>query len=564
VARTTARQKVRTKRPIRVFSTNPVEMARQVKEQFEMLEAGINELNETIEQLRIVNGNATPDRVLPLRGELEFTGPGVAMTLTKQRYVATISGLASATGLDGVDLSLAAGALIGRASREVENISIGIVDQNNYPASTADWKRVTASGVVRGWTGFEAPDPVTGTQAFWFTNVSATTGISFTNDSASSSAGNKILTPGGIAYLLRPGNSALFWYDYDSDYWRIFARDWTADMPAPGVTDHGALTGLGDAADHTWATLVDGTRAFTGNQSMGGNNLTSIGQAVMANSSSQLVMTGGSIVQVDDITANGSGSVWNLVGGDLTNVDDITMGGATSVISNVGEINMSAAGIISSVAQLTMTAGSLIECNGGDITEWTDLTANGSGSTLSMAGGRIINVAYQEFDDGLTGAGTPSSATSMFAGTRAGHPHFRMGIEAFPHTGYLAAWDFQTAWNTGTALADFEIDFSDIDGKNLTDGAYEIHGWAFMCDNSSGTTSYYEHRIWHCTFTSGASTSASISERLYDGVAFHMDGRGPVYNASVSGQIATFTRNTVFGSSIRLHHYIVVYGMGGV
>lgn len=30
------------------------------------------------------------------------------------------------------------------------------------------------------------------------------------------------------------------------------------------ITDHGALTGLGDSIDHTWATLVDGTRAFSG------------------------------------------------------------------------------------------------------------------------------------------------------------------------------------------------------------------------------------------------------------------------------------------------------------
>ncbi|KKM22483.1 hypothetical protein LCGC14_1624900 [marine sediment metagenome] len=41
-------------------------------------------------------------------------------------------------------------------------------------------------------------------------------------------------------------------------------------------TDHGGLTGLGDTADHAWATLVDGTRAFTGNQSMGSNKLTSL------------------------------------------------------------------------------------------------------------------------------------------------------------------------------------------------------------------------------------------------------------------------------------------------
>jgi uncharacterized protein (DUF2252 family) len=46
-----------------------------------------------------------------------------------------------------------------------------------------------------------------------------------------------------------------------------------------GVTDHGALTGLGDD-DHTQYTLADGTRAFTGDQSMGGNQLTNVGAPI--------------------------------------------------------------------------------------------------------------------------------------------------------------------------------------------------------------------------------------------------------------------------------------------
>lgn len=41
-----------------------------------------------------------------------------------------------------------------------------------------------------------------------------------------------------------------------------------------GVSDHGALTGLADD-DHTQYVLADGTRAFTGNQSFGGFNITS-------------------------------------------------------------------------------------------------------------------------------------------------------------------------------------------------------------------------------------------------------------------------------------------------
>lgn len=43
-----------------------------------------------------------------------------------------------------------------------------------------------------------------------------------------------------------------------------------------GVSDHGALTGLGDD-DHTQYILVAGTRPFTGHQSMGGFRLTTLG-----------------------------------------------------------------------------------------------------------------------------------------------------------------------------------------------------------------------------------------------------------------------------------------------
>lgn len=43
-----------------------------------------------------------------------------------------------------------------------------------------------------------------------------------------------------------------------------------------GAIDHGALTGLADD-DHTQYILVDGTRAFTGDQSMGTNQLTNVG-----------------------------------------------------------------------------------------------------------------------------------------------------------------------------------------------------------------------------------------------------------------------------------------------
>jgi hypothetical protein len=55
--------------------------------------------------------------------------------------------------------------------------------------------------------------------------------------------------------------------------------DWTeADE---SQFDHGSLAGLGDD-DHTIYTKADGTRAFTGNQSMGGFKLTSLGTPTAA------------------------------------------------------------------------------------------------------------------------------------------------------------------------------------------------------------------------------------------------------------------------------------------
>ena len=42
------------------------------------------------------------------------------------------------------------------------------------------------------------------------------------------------------------------------------------------VADHGSLGGLDDIADHPYVALIDGTREFTGDQSMGSNKLTSV------------------------------------------------------------------------------------------------------------------------------------------------------------------------------------------------------------------------------------------------------------------------------------------------
>lgn len=66
---------------------------------------------------------------------------------------------------------------------------------------------------------------------------------------------------------------------YDTTTQILYVWDGTAWYSTRGVSDHGAMTGLGDD-DHTQYTLADGTRAFTGNQSMGGNRLTNVSDPV--------------------------------------------------------------------------------------------------------------------------------------------------------------------------------------------------------------------------------------------------------------------------------------------
>jgi hypothetical protein len=70
-----------------------------------------------------------------------------------------------------------------------------------------------------------------------------------------------------------------------------------------GISDHGDLDGLLDD-DHKQYILVDGTRAFTGNQSVGGNRITSLGAPVVSTDAVRLQDVGpgfyGIVVKDDD------------------------------------------------------------------------------------------------------------------------------------------------------------------------------------------------------------------------------------------------------------------------
>lgn len=72
-----------------------------------------------------------------------------------------------------------------------------------------------------------------------------------------------------------------------------------ASMLEQSDIDHGTISGLGDD-DHTQYTLADGTRAFTGDQSMGSNKLTNLADGTAANDA----------VNLAQLQAQASGHTW--------------------------------------------------------------------------------------------------------------------------------------------------------------------------------------------------------------------------------------------------------------
>jgi hypothetical protein len=475
---TKTRQKVRLRRNIGEFDGKSLpNMARQVKEAFDMLLAALNGDSEALAALGIVNGNATPSKLLPQRPELEFRGPGVEMSLTKQRYVAVFSGgvtdhgaltgladndhtqyVNAAAGLDGIDSALAGQTITTRASRDIVSVSPSGVLIDWVPdaaSATCDilMMNVTSFTAIRGMLAPGANDTIL---QMWWNDGNTAASIDH-NQPSNANATSRILCPNGTTYTLRPNSGVYALFDRKISRWRLLDRDWTPDIPSAGVTDHGALTGLGDD-DHTQYIRVDGTRAFTGDQSMGNNNLTNINQAVMTGASSQLVMSGGDIVQVDDITANGSGSVWNLVGGDITNVDDMTMGGATSTISDVGTLSMtSGGGTINNVLSLSMSPVGEVDMNGGFL-------------------GRIL---YADWDSSTGGVGTPGTGydrMGMEFGIPFVVPYGLVHLDAMP----IVA---QAGTSDGATDVDVAVSLSNIRGIDMRGGAFSVECKAYACDN---------------------------------------------------------------------------------
>jgi hypothetical protein len=380
------RQKIRLRPDIGEFDgKNLANLARQVKALKDGLLAALNGDSEALAALGIVNGNATPPRLLPQRPELEFVGDGVELSLTKQRYVATISGgVTAVTAVDGVDASAGTTPVI-RTSRDVITISTSGAFNDWAPSGswrTADILIFTPTGftVVNG---FDAPSGASDSLERICWNASSSTSFDIShNSSSNSSDSSRVLCPDNIDYTVRPRAGWRMLWDTAAQRWRIQGPS----------RNHATLTNNTSGDPHTQYILVAGTRAFTGDQSMGNNNLTNINQAVMTGSSSLLVMSGGSIVQVDDITANGSGSVWNLNSGNMTHASFVELQGNNPSAPSAGEVRISAF-VSSSVSPAAINAKAVA----GELILHPELVAYEKGSAAGGSNG-IIAVDFSSIN----------------------------------------------------------------------------------------------------------------------------------------------------------------------
>jgi len=76
------------------------------------------------------------------------------------------------------------------------------------------------------------------------------------------------------------------------------------DVAAEIVTDHGALSGLGDD-DHTIYLLADGTRAMSGDLDMGGNDVTNASNVTASGTSEAGTFTVGGSTLAQSVVASG-------------------------------------------------------------------------------------------------------------------------------------------------------------------------------------------------------------------------------------------------------------------
>jgi uncharacterized delta-60 repeat protein len=148
----------------------------------------------------------------------------------------------------------------------------------------------------------------------------------------------------------------------------------------PGVTDHGALTGLGDD-DHAQYLLASGTRVMAGNLDMGSNNVTNVGTV-----DGRDVATDGT-AQDGHIAASAGvhGVTGSVVGttGAQTITDKVISDASNTIGAN--ELRTTGASVVIDTSAPPATGQALVATS-ATVATWQAIPASGETNTASNSG----------------------------------------------------------------------------------------------------------------------------------------------------------------------------------
>lgn len=230
-----------------------------------------------------------------------------------------------------------------------------------------------------------------------------------------------------------------------------------AALGSSGTLDHGFLAGLADD-DHTQYILVTGTRAFTGNQSMGSNKLTNLAAATTAGDAIRFEQGN----KFETIVAPAG---TNPVADSLTDTLTFANGANISITGDAATDTLTIAA--TGVATLSFTT---FDCSSG-----TDPVADSASDTLQMTGGEYITVTGDSAADSITFAMTGFPVCFMWGGDSAG--------VTLPAT--AGAWNNVTLNNFAPPI------FSAIQGGFFTGIATMQHRFTARAERTAGATDVF-------------------------------------------------------------------------
>lgn len=198
-----------------------------------------------------------------------------------------------------------------------------------------------------------------------------------------------------------------------------------------GSFDHGALGGLGDD-DHTIYTLADGTRAFSGDQSMGTNQLTNVGDPTA--SAIDSASDDATPMSFLASTTNGEGA--SVIGIE----DSASYFTSTDVEGALAELFESAGNAPYTTDGTGVTKGDLVFISANDIVTTTTLSTNSWSIGLALTtAGAAADVNVTSNDQILSG---------VLTGATAGDTYYWDGSD---HSTTIPSGGGSYVWKTGIA-----------------------------------------------------------------------------------------------------------------